>query len=63
MAELDDHTPEEILSDSQVFDIDFHPLRDVVALGSITGVVEVYVERLRNIGVFVGRTVDGIVVT
>jgi hypothetical protein len=41
MGDLDDHTPDEIYCDSQVFDIDFHPLADIVAVGSIDGVVQV----------------------
>lgn len=43
MADLDDHTPDEIYCNDQVFDIDFHPLHDVIAVGSITGAVKVYV--------------------
>ncbi|GLD97506.1 hypothetical protein PINS_up006196 [Pythium insidiosum] len=42
MADLDDHTPEDIACGSQIFDIDFHPAQDVVAVGDITGVVQVY---------------------
>lgn len=43
MAALDDHSPDEIFCDSDVFDIDFHPTADIVALGTISGVVQVYV--------------------
>lgn len=38
---LDDHTPEEILCGSDVFDIDFHPSADILAVGTISGVVQV----------------------
>ena len=41
MRDLDDHTPDDIYRDSQVFDIAFHPLADIVALGCIDGVVQV----------------------
>lgn len=40
---LDDHSPDEIYCSSEVFDIDFHPVADIVALGTISGVVQVYV--------------------
>ncbi|KAF1791537.1 WD40-repeat-containing domain [Phytophthora cactorum] len=42
MGDLDDHTPDEIYCDSQVFDIDFHPQTDIVAVGCIDGIVQVY---------------------
>lgn len=42
MGDLDDHTPDEIYCDSQVFDIDFHPQADIVAVGCIDGIVKVY---------------------
>ncbi len=38
---LDDHTPEDIVVPHDVFDIDFHPNQNVVALGMISGVVQV----------------------
>ncbi|KAF1318667.1 Transducin family protein wd-40 repeat family protein, partial [Globisporangium splendens] len=38
---LDDHSPDEIFCSSEVFDIDFHPTQDIVALGTIDGVVQV----------------------
>ncbi|TYZ57351.1 hypothetical protein PybrP1_010556 [[Pythium] brassicae (nom. inval.)] len=41
-AALDDHSPDEIFCSSEVFDIDFHPAADIVALGTISGVVQVY---------------------
>jgi hypothetical protein len=40
MSALDDHTPDDILCDAHVVDFDFHPSQDVLALASITGVVE-----------------------
>lgn len=43
MAALDDHSPDDIFCSSDVFDIDFHPAADIVALGTISGVVQVYV--------------------
>lgn len=43
MAALDDHAPEDIACGSEVFDIDFHPTLDMVALGTISGVVQVCV--------------------
>lgn len=46
MAALDDHSPDEIFCNSDVFDIDFHPAADIVALGTISGVVQVYVPLL-----------------
>lgn len=42
-AALDDHSPDEIFCNSDVFDIDFHPTADIVALGTISGVVQVCV--------------------
>ncbi|KAI9918444.1 hypothetical protein PsorP6_011507 [Peronosclerospora sorghi] len=42
MTDLDDHAPDEISCPSQVFDIAFHPLTNVVALGSVDGIVQVY---------------------
>ncbi|CEG35343.1 transducin family protein wd-40 repeat family protein [Plasmopara halstedii] len=42
MGDLDDHTPDEIYCDSQVFDIDFHPQTNIVAVGCIDGIVQVY---------------------
>lgn len=42
-AALDDHSPDEIFCNSEVFDIDFHPAADIVALGTISGVVQVCV--------------------
>ncbi|CAH0479765.1 unnamed protein product [Peronospora belbahrii] len=42
MGNLDDHTPDEIYCDNQVFDIDFHPLTAIVAVGCIDGIVQVY---------------------
>ncbi|DBA01043.1 TPA: hypothetical protein N0F65_002653 [Lagenidium giganteum] len=42
MADMDDHTPEDILVNDQVYDIDFHPTQDVLALGTISGVVQCY---------------------
>ncbi len=35
--------PQNIVVDYDVFDLDFHPSQDVVALGTITGNVQVYV--------------------
>ncbi|RLN96627.1 hypothetical protein BBJ28_00017124 [Nothophytophthora sp. Chile5] len=46
MADMDDHTPDEIFCDDQVFDIDFHPMMDVVALSTIAGVVQVYAKMM-----------------
>jgi hypothetical protein len=40
-AALDDHAPEDIVCKHDVFDIDFHPSQDVLALGMITGAVQV----------------------
>ncbi|TDH65833.1 hypothetical protein CCR75_002055 [Bremia lactucae] len=42
MKSLDDHTPDEIYCDSQAFDIDFHPKANIVAVGCIDGVVQIY---------------------
>ncbi|CAI5700627.1 unnamed protein product [Peronospora effusa] len=42
MEDLDDHTPDEIYCDRQVFDIDFHPLTNIVAVGCIDGIVQIY---------------------
>uniref|UniRef100_K3WEM9 Uncharacterized protein n=1 Tax=Globisporangium ultimum (strain ATCC 200006 / CBS 805.95 / DAOM BR144) TaxID=431595 RepID=K3WEM9_GLOUD len=39
---LDDHSPDEIFCNSEVFDIDFHPTQNIVALGTIDGIVQVY---------------------
>lgn len=39
---LDDHAPEDLLCESEVFDIDFHPQLDMLALGTVSGVVQVY---------------------
>lgn len=41
MAAQDDHAPEDIFCDDEVFDIDFHPTHDMVAVGSVSGVVQV----------------------
>jgi hypothetical protein len=38
---LDDHSPDEIFCNSEVFDIDFHPTQNIVALGTIDGIVQV----------------------
>ena len=35
-------TPADAVATDQVFDVDFHPQRDVLAAGCITGSVELY---------------------
>lgn len=38
-----DHSPEDIEFNEHIFDIDFHPHRNLIAAGLITGGVELYV--------------------
>jgi hypothetical protein len=45
MAQIETETsavqaPSDITTNAQVFDLDFHPSRDVIAIGNIDGVVE-----------------------
>lgn len=37
-----ENTPEEIVVKEHIFDLDFHPLRDIVAVGQIDGKVNLF---------------------
>lgn len=43
MEESTKEIPSEIVFAEQIFDIDFHPTQDVIAVGLINGLIQMYI--------------------